>query len=81
MARAGGAGAEDEDAENGGIRREPGMPDHEAVAPETLTPASEFAFGEEDQDEDAAAKARVLTRQFGYAVRQAPLDPADGLAL
>jgi type IV secretion system protein VirD4 len=76
------AGSDDEESENGGIRREPGLPDHEAVAPKTLAPASEFAFGEEDLDEDtAAAKARVLTRQFGYAVRQAPLDPADGLAL
>ena len=71
----------EEDASNAGIRREPELPKHEEVAPEPL-PVREFDFDEEDRGEDdAPVKARALQRQFGNAVRQAPLDPGDGLSL
>ena len=71
----------EEDPANAGIRREPELPEHEDVAPE-LTPVREFEFDEEDREEnDAPVKARALQRQFGNAVRQAPLDPGDGLSL
>ena len=74
--------ADEEDPANAGIRREPELPEHEEIVPQPSSPAREFEFDEEDRDEpDAAVKARALQRQFGNAVRQAPLDPADGLAL
>ena len=76
-----GTTAAEEDPANAGIRREPELPEHEEVAPEP-SPTREFEFDEEDRDEDdAPVKARALQRQFGNAVRQAPLDPADGLSL
>ena len=71
----------EEDPANAGIRREPELPDQEDVAPEPA-PTREFDFDEEDREEDdAPVKARALQRQFGNAVRQAPLDPGDGLSL
>ena len=71
----------EEDPANAGIRREPELPNHEDVAPEP-TPTREFDFDEENHEEDdAPVKARALQRQFGNAVRQAPLDPGDGLSL
>ena len=74
--------ADEEDQANGGIRREPELPEHEEIVPHPPSPAHEFDFDEEDRDDaDAAVKARALQRQFGNAVRQAPLDPADGLSL
>ncbi len=74
--------ADEESPANGGIRREPGLPEHEEIVPRPASPAREFEFDEEDRDDaDAPAKARALQRQFGNAVRQAPLDPADGLSL
>ena len=72
----------EEDPANAGIRREPELPEHEAIAPEETLPAREFEFGEDDREEDdAAVKARVMRRQFGSMARQASLDPDDGLAL
>ena len=72
----------DADAANAGIRREPELPAHEAVAPERAPPVREFEFGEDDEpDDEAAAKARAIGRQFATPIRQAPLDRDDGLAL
>ena len=74
--------ADEEDPANGGIRREPELPEQEDIVPQPPSPAREFDFDKEDRDDaDAAVKARALQRQFGNAVRQAPLDPADGLSL
>ena len=71
----------EEDPANAGIRREPELPEHEEVAPEP-SPVREFDFDKEDREEDdAPVKVRALQRQFGNAVRQAPLDPGDGLSL
>ena len=74
--------ASDEDPDNAGIRREPELPEHEAVAPERTASAKEFAFGDEDrEEEDAAVKPRLLRRQFGSVARQATMDPDDGIGL
>ena len=74
--------ADEEDPANGGIRREPELPEHEEIGPQPPSPAREFEFDEENRDDaDAALKTRALQRQFGNAVRQAPLDPDDGLSL
>ncbi len=69
-----------EDAANGGLRREPELPEHVAIAPETTAPpAQEFAIVEDEQD-DAARQAVVRRRMQGLA-RQASLDPGDGIEL
>ncbi len=74
--------ADEEDPANGGIRREPELPEHEDIVPQPPSPAREFEFDKGDRDDaDAAVKTRALQRQVGNAVRQAPLDPADGLSL
>lgn len=70
----------EEDAANGGLRREPELPEHVAVAPETTAPpAQEFAIVDDDSD-DAVRQAAVRRRMQGIA-RQASLDPGDGIEL
>jgi type IV secretion system protein VirD4 len=69
-----------EDPANAGVRREPMLPEHEAMAPEEPSPADEFAaFIDEPDDEAIRAKA-LQDRSFGLA-RQAALDPDDGVDL
>ena len=70
-----------EDPANAGIRREPELPEHEAIAPEQTPAPREFEFGDDREEDEAAVKARILRRQFGSVARQASLDPDDGLAL
>jgi type IV secretion system protein VirD4 len=71
-----------EDAANGGLRREPELPDHVAIAKETApTPAHEEFAIIDDEPEDAARQARTLRQLLGGLARQASLDPADGLEL
>jgi type IV secretion system protein VirD4 len=71
---------ESDDAANGGIRREPDLPDHEEIAPTKPGPAPEFTFRDEPED-DEAARAATLRRQMSGLAKQASLDPADGLGL
>jgi type IV secretion system protein VirD4 len=69
-----------EDAANGGLRREPELPEHVAIAPEaTAPPAQEFAIVDDEQD-NAVRQAAVRRRMQGIA-RQASLDPGDGIQL
>jgi type IV secretion system protein VirD4 len=68
------------DAENSGIRREPTLPEHEAIAPEEPPPAREFALIEDEPD-DAIPQALVLRQRMGTVARQAAMDPADGAGL
>ena len=71
-----------EDAANGGLRREPELPDHVAIAKETApVPAHEEFAIIDDEPEDAARQSRVLRQQLGGLARQASLDPADGIEL
>ena len=51
-----------DDPANGGIRREPELPEHEEVAPERTPSVPEFAFSDEEPD-DEVQRARVLRRQ------------------
>jgi type IV secretion system protein VirD4 len=70
--------SEDDD---GGIRREPALPEHEQVAPESVPPPDkEFAFLDEEADDDAA-RARAMTARMRGLARQAALDPEDGMRL
>ncbi len=70
-----------EDAANGGLRREPELPEHVAIVKETTPPppSQEFSIVE-DEPEDAARQAAVRRRMQGIA-RQASLDPDDGIEL
>ena len=73
---------DDEDPANGGIRREPELPEHEAIMLEEpiSSPAPEN-FIADDSGDDEAIKARVLRRQARSLARQASMDPDDGIAL
>jgi len=70
-----------DDAANSGLRREPELPDHQAIAKETPVspPTNEFAVT--DDTDDAVLQARVLSQQMRGVARQAALDPGDGLGL
>ena len=69
-----------EDPANGGIRREPELPEHEEVLPSQARPTPEFSFIEEDAGDDAL-RARALQEQPRAAARQAAMDPRDGMEL
>ena len=69
-----------EDAANGGLRREPELPEHVDIAKEKdVSPAEEFAIVEDDPDE--VARASALRRRVQGLARQASLDPNDGIDL
>ena len=73
-------GSIDDGSDTGGIRREPAMPDHEAVVPEQPMPSREFAVLEDEPDDDAV-RVKAMRQRFGSVARQAALDPDDGLPL
>jgi type IV secretion system protein VirD4 len=73
-------GAHIGDPANGGIRREPELPQHEEIVPEQSRATPEFTFAEEDPDDDAV-RARALRQQISGLARQAALDPGDGMKL
>ena len=70
-----------EDAANSGLRREPELPDHVAIAKETSepTPAEEFTIVLDDAPEDAARRGQILRRQMHGIARAVALDPNDGI--
>jgi type IV secretion system protein VirD4 len=69
------------DDADGGIRREPTLPEHEQIAPEPGPPLErEFVFAEDEQDDDTA-RTRALAARARRVARQAALDPNDGIAL
>jgi type IV secretion system protein VirD4 len=76
-----GAGTAEQDAANGGVRREPELPDHVAIAKETdgLRAQEEFAIIEDDEPEDAARQSSILRQQMRGIARQVALDPDDGI--
>ena len=80
VASAGSSGQLADDAD-GGIRREPEIPEHEAIAPEHLTPAREEFAVLDDEPDDDAQRAKQLQDRFRGAARQAALDPDDGIEL
>jgi type IV secretion system protein VirD4 len=72
-----------EDIANSGLRREPDLPKHVAIANEATAPppAKEFDVVVEDTDDSVALQARALSQQLRGVVRQTPLDPDDGLGM
>jgi len=70
-----------QDAANSGVRREPDLPDHLAIAREaTVSPPSK-EFDMADDTDESALQARVLSERMRGLARQASLDPGDGLGL
>jgi len=68
------------DPANGGLRREPELPQHEEVVPEPGPAKAEFDFADEEAD-DEIQRAATLRRQGADIARQAAVDPGDGLGL
>ena len=67
---------------NAGLRREPDLAEHVAVAPEmTAEPAREFEMMLDDEPEEAARQRQALRRQMGQVARQASMDRNDGIDL
>jgi type IV secretion system protein VirD4 len=69
-----------DDPANSGIRREPELPEHEEVAPERAPAVPEFAFSDEEPD-DEVQRNSILRRQVSSVARQAAMDPGDGIDL
>jgi len=69
-----------EEESEGGVRREPALPEHEQIAPETPGPREEFAALDEEPDDDAQ-RARAMEGRSRGVARQAALDPDDGIEL
>ena len=70
---------ESNDAANGGIRREPELPEEQEIVPPPPPPRGEFEF-DDSAGEDATAARRMNDRMRGTA-RQTSLDPKDGIEL
>jgi type IV secretion system protein VirD4 len=70
----------DDDPDNGGIRRDPALPEYEAIVSEPPAVTPEFALLEDEPDDDPE-RAKTLNRTFRAVARQAVLDPDDGLGL
>jgi type IV secretion system protein VirD4 len=65
---------------NSGIRREPTLPEHEAILAEEPRPSREFAIVEDEPDDDDV-RAKALRKNMRNLARQAAMDPNDGIEL
>ena len=68
------------DDTDGGVRREPDLPEHEDIAPEPTPTHGEFDSLDDEPDDDAQ-RAKTMRDRFGTVARQASLDPDDGIEL
>ncbi|HAZ7347710.1 conjugal transfer protein TraG [Escherichia coli] len=75
QAGAGSGSADGGDPANAGIRREPELPEHEAILP-----AQEFELLDDEPDVDPA-KVNAIRARMRMVARQASLDPGDGIEL
>ena len=77
------AALKEEDEANSGLRREPELPDHVAVAKETTPQHAERREFDvvDDTPDEAARQQEVLRQRMRGAVRQTALDPADDLGM
>ncbi len=74
-----GAGPSD-DLANGGVRREPALPEHEAIALEEFVSVPEFTVVEDEADA-RVVRSDAMRRRAPRIARQAAMDPDDGVAL
>jgi type IV secretion system protein VirD4 len=72
---------EGEDTANSGLRREPDLPEHVAIAKATAAPPAREFDAVDDTDDSVALQARALSRQMRGLARQTVLDPGDGLGM
>jgi type IV secretion system protein VirD4 len=72
--------AEDSDPANGGLRREPELPEHEEVAPKPPDPAAEFELSVDEPDDDAP-RFKVVQDKMRDLARQTALDPGEHMEL
>jgi len=69
------------DPANAGLRREPGLERHKDIAPEPAKPpVNEFELDRDENDDDAA-RIRLVARNMRQVARQASMDPNDGIEL
>lgn len=71
------------DPANGGLRREPDLPEHVEVVARPKSPAAEFDFAEADgaDADQSAANGERIRRTMERGARQASLDLGDGIEL
>ena len=71
------------DPANGGLRREPDLPEHVEVVARPKSPAAEFDFAESDgaDADQSAANIDRIRRTMERGARQASLDLGDGIEL
>ena len=74
------AGEAATESDNGGIRQEPELGEHEEIAAPPRRVVNEFDF-EAQRDDDRAARNRQIAERMRANARQAALDPDDGIAL
>ena len=67
-------------AVEGGIRREPALPEHEDIALAPVPARNEFEFDDRPDDSQANNNQRLAERMRANA-RRAALDPNDGIEL
>ncbi|ESW79464.1 conjugal transfer protein TraG [Mesorhizobium sp. C280B] len=72
---------QDDDPANGGIRRQPELPEHEDIAPERTTQRDDEFDLDRDEPDDDAMRRRGVDQAMRRAARQAALDPSDGIEL
>jgi type IV secretion system protein VirD4 len=65
---------------DGGVRREPELPQHEDIAPAASPPRNEFEFDDRRDDEESSRNRRIADQMRANAQRAA-LDPDDGIDL
>lgn len=70
------------DPADGGLRREPELSDHDAVAPPEKTQASPKEFDVvNDKGDERIRRAAILRGRMRLVARQAAMDPDDGINL
>ncbi|WP_027161911.1 conjugal transfer protein TraG [Mesorhizobium sp. WSM1293] len=73
--------AHDENPANGGIRREPELPEHEDITSERAVMRNEEFDLDSDEADDDAVRRRAVDQAMRRTARQASLDPNDGIEL
>ncbi len=71
----------DSQAENSGIRQEPGLPEHEDVAPEIDRPFNPFDPDADTAQDETAQNRQAIDRAMQRNARNASRDPGDGIEL
>ena len=72
--------ADTEDPANGGIRREPELPEHEDIAPPAPRAVNEFELIDEDAEGEPQRQC-TLKRMMSSVARQVSLDPGDDMQM